>query len=167
VDTERLRPLIYGGTGSRSDEEAQPDFLPDRYEAGTLNSVGIAGLLAALRYLRGETLTRVCHQEQRLMAMLTEPLLRLPRLRLYGPLDPPAQVAVLSFNIEGMDGAEVAFRLDEEYGVLARVGLHCAPRAHRSIGTFPQGTVRLGLGYFSTPEDVEAVCRAIAEIARG
>ncbi|MGQ9555839.1 MAG: aminotransferase class V-fold PLP-dependent enzyme [Anaerolineae bacterium] len=165
VDSERLRPLVYGGTGSRSEEESQPNFLPDRYESGTPNIIGIACLTAALRFLRQETVERVHAHEQQLTTTLLQSLQTIRRVRLYGTLEPEAQVAVVSFNIEGMDGAEVASRLDEEYGIISRVGLHCAPSAHRTIGTFPQGTVRLGLGYFTTPEEIDYVSGAIAAIA--
>ena len=166
VDIERLHPLVYGGTGSRSEEESQPSFLPDRYESGTPNILGIAGLTAAVRFLRQETVERVRAHEQKLTAALLHSLQAIPRVRLYGTLEPVAQVAVVSFNIEGVDAAEVAFRLDKEYGIISRVGLHCAPSAHRTIGTFPQGTVRLGPGYFTTLEEIDYVSGAIAAIAR-
>ena len=165
VDIERLRPLVYGGTGSRSEEEVQPDFLPDRYESGTLNTIGIAGLAAAVRFLRQETVERVHAHERHLTAALLQSLQGIPGVRLYGTLEPEAQVGVVSFTVKGMDGAEVAFRLDDEYGIISRVGLHCAPGAHRTIGTLPQGTVRLGLGYFTTMAEVEAVAGAVAILA--
>lgn len=165
VDTERLRPLVHGGTGSRSEDEAQPDFLPDRYEAGTLNAVGLAGLLAAVRYLRRETVERVREHEQRLTRALLSALAGLPEVTVYGPRDAGEQVAVVSFTVAGTDNAEVARRLDEEHGIMVRAGLHCSPAAHRALGTFPEGTVRLGLGYFNTLAQVEAAVGAVAAIA--
>ncbi|MHB0876020.1 MAG: aminotransferase class V-fold PLP-dependent enzyme [Anaerolineae bacterium] len=167
VDTERLQPLIQGGTGSRSESEDQPDFLPDRYESGTMNVVGIIGLLEAARYLRALTVEEVRKHERRLTATLMEGLAAVPRVRLYGPREADRRVAVVSFTIDGLDVAETAFRLDEEFGIMARAGLHCAPGAHKAIGTFPTGTVRLGLSRFSTAADVDAVVAAIAALAKG
>lgn len=167
VDTERLQPLVLGGTGSRSESEEQPDFLPDRYESGTANVVGIVGLLAAVRYLRGRSVAAVRGHEQRLMAALLESLLALPRVRVYGPRQAERRVGVLSFTIDGLDVAEIGFRLDQDFGIMARSGLHCAPGAHRAIGTFPDGTVRLGLSQFTTDEDIAAVVAAITSLAGG
>jgi cysteine desulfurase / selenocysteine lyase len=167
VDVERLQPLILGGTGSRSESEEQPDFLPDRYESGTANVVGIVGLGEAVRYLRSRTVAAVRAHELALTAALLERLLATPRVRVYGPRRAEQQVGVLSFTVDGLDVAEAGLRLDEEFGIMARSGLHCAPGAHRAIGTFPGGTVRLGLGPFTTMDEVDAVADAIATLASG
>lgn len=166
VDTERLMPLIQGGTGSRSESEEQPDFLPDRYESGTINVVGIAGLLEAARYLRARSVEAVRAHERRLTEALLEGLAAIPGVRLYGPRDPSRRVAVVSLRIDGLDVAEAGFRLAEEFGVLARTGLHCAPGAHRAVGTFPDGTVRVGMGHATTAADVATTLDAIAVLAR-
>lgn len=165
VPLERLRPLTFGGTGSRSEEEFQPAFLPDKFEAGTQNAVGLAGLEAALRYLKEEGVERVRAREEALTAQLLEGLRRIPGVVVYGTGRAEKQVAVVSFNIVGRSCSEVAELLDERYDIACRPGLHCAPAAHRALGTFPAGTVRFSLGPFHTHADVEAAVEAVAQIA--
>jgi len=165
VDTERLLPLVHGGTGSQSELELQPSFLPDRYEAGTLNAVGIAGLLAAVSYVRQTTVERIRAHELSLTRALAHGLRSLRGVSVYGPADTERQVSVVSFTIEGMQASEVAVRLEDEFGILVRSGLHCAPSAHRSLGTYPRGTVRFGLGYFNTEAQVERALEAVAVLA--
>lgn len=160
-----LRPLKEGGTGSESVLERQPDELPDRYEAGTLNSPGIAGLGAAAEFLLAEGIHRVAEHEQALTREALDRLSEVPGLLVYGPKDPDRQVGVISFNLSGVSPAELAYALDEMYGIMVRAGLHCAPQAHRSLGTIDQGTVRASFGYFSTASDVERLARALQDIA--
>lgn len=167
VDLERLRPLVRGGTGSRSESEEQPDFLPDKYESGTLNAVGIAGLGAGVRYILDRGLREIQEHETALTARLLAGLATIPGVTVYGPRDPEQQVPTISFNVVGMEPSEVGQRLDEEYEVLCRVGLHCAPAAHRTIGTFPHGTVRWGLSVFNTESEVDAALDALRHIAKG
>lgn len=167
VDLERLRPLVRGGTGSRSEFEEQPDFLPDKYESGTLNAVGIAGLGAGVHFVLGRGVSEIQEYETALTARLLAGLAAIPKVTVYGPRDPRQQVATISFNVAGMEPSEVGQRLDEEYGVLCRVGLHCAPAAHRTIGTFPHGTVRWGLSVFSTEGEIDAAVEALRHIAKG
>lgn len=166
VSSSQLRPLLHGGTGSRSESEEQPDFLPDRYESGTLNGVGLAGLGAGVRFLLETGVERVREHEVALTRQLLAGLRRIPRVVVYGTGDAERQTATVSFNVEGMEPSEVGLRLDEEFGVLCRVGLHCAPVAHRTIGTFPGGTVRWALGYFNTAADVEGALAALEAIVR-
>jgi selenocysteine lyase/cysteine desulfurase len=165
VDLKRLEPLKRGGTGSRSEMEEQPDFLPDMCESGTANTVGLAGLGAGVRFVLEQGMENIRRHEEALTAQLIEGLRTVPGVTLYGGRDASRQAATVSFNIAGLEPSEVGLQLDEEYGILCRVGLHCAPSAHKTIGTFPTGTVRFGLSYFSTEEEVEAALRAVREMA--
>jgi len=165
VDVERLRPLKRGGTGSNSESEEQPSFLPDKYEAGTLNAVGIAGLGAGARYVLEQGVSRIRRHEEELTACLLSGLRAIPGLQLYGTGDASLQVATVSFNVTDIQPSEVAERLDEEHGVLCRAGLHCAPAAHRTIGTYPRGSVRFGLSYLNTLEQVDAAVEAVRSVA--
>jgi cysteine desulfurase family protein len=164
VDLERLEPLKRGGTGSRSELEEQPDFLPDMCESGTANTVGLAGLGAGVRFVLRQGVESIrCHEEE-LTAQLIEGLQAIPSVTVYGGHDTTRQTATVSFNIAGLEPSEVGLRMDEEYGIMCRVGLHCAPSAHKTIGTFPTGTVRFGLSCFSTEEEVEAALQAVREM---
>jgi cysteine desulfurase/selenocysteine lyase len=165
VDLDRLRPLKRGGTGSYSEFEEQPSFLPDKYEAGTLNAVGIAGLGAGVRYVLEQGVLRVRHHEESLSALLLSGLSAIPGLQLYGTGDASLQVATVSFNVTDMRPSEVVERLDEEHGVLCRAGLHCAPAAHRTIGTYPRGSVRFSLSYLNTIEQVDAAVESVRKLA--
>ena len=165
VPLEEFRPLIRGGTGSRSEWEEQPDFLPDMCESGTPNAVGLAGLEAGVRWVLEQRVDALRAHEMELTQRLLDGLQEIPGVTVYGPQDACLQTAVVSFNIVGMEPSEVGMRLDEEYGIMCRVGLHCAPAAHRTIGTFPAGTVRFALGAFTTREEVDAALRAVARLA--
>jgi cysteine desulfurase family protein len=165
VDLERLRPLKRGGTGSLSEFEQQPDFLPDKYEGGTVNASGIAGLGAGVRFVLEQGIERIRAHEEGLTARLLAGLQEIPHVQVYGTLDAAQQTATVSFNVAGVEPSDVALRLDDEFGVLCRAGLHCAPAAHRTIGTYPRGTVRFGLGYLNTLEEVDAALAAVRQIA--
>ncbi|HNR50757.1 MAG TPA: aminotransferase class V-fold PLP-dependent enzyme [Deltaproteobacteria bacterium] len=160
-----IGPLIHGGTGSRSEFEVQPDFLPDKYESGTPNTIGIAGLHAGIGFVSGVGIDAVRRHEKSLTARLLERLESIDGVRVYGVKDPDRQTAVVSFAVDGMSPSDVSFALDEEYGVMSRPGLHCAPSAHRAIGTFPEGTVRFSAGFFTTREDIDYAADAVAAIA--
>ena len=153
--------LAEGGTGSRSEATEQPDFRPDRYEAGTLNLHGIAGLAAALDHIESNGL--LAEKKRRLTAILIEGLSGLPRVRVLAPTDGSA--LLLSFTIEGVPPDRVAVALERDHGILSRAGLQCAPAAHRYLATFPQGTARLSPGYLNTEEEMEAAVRAVHSIA--
>jgi cysteine desulfurase family protein len=166
VDEKELVPVKRGGTGSRSEQEEHPDFLPDLCESGTPNAVGLAGLLAGLEFVMKVGIEKIRHHEKRLTERLLRGLLEIGGVTVYGPGTAEKQLATVSFNIQGVAPSEVGLRLDEEYGILCRVGLHCAPAAHRTLGTFPEGTVRFGLSYLNREEEVEETLQAIRRIAR-
>ena len=166
VDSTRLQPFKQGGTGSRSEREEQPDFLPDMYESGTLNGVGLAGLEAGVRWILERGVAAIRAQEVALTQQLVDGLRDIPGVTVYGGLDPSRQTATVSFNIAGMEPSEVGLRLDEEYDIMCRVGLHCAPAAHKTLGTFPRGTVRFGLGAFSTAQEVDIGLHGVRQLAQ-
>ena len=162
---DALEPLQRGGTGSRSDREEQPEFLPDRYESGTLNNPGIAGLGAGVQYLLHRGVTDVQAHEQGLLAMFLEGMAGTPGVSTYGPAGATGRTGVLSLNLSGLSCSEAGTQLEDRFGLLTRVGLHCAPLAHRSLGTFPEGTVRFSWGAFTRPGDVRAAARAVRLLA--
>ena len=164
-DISQIQSLMQGGTGSQSEHEQQPEFLPDKFESGTLNLVGIAGLGASINWLEGMGVTNVAAREREITGKLINGLGLIPGVKLFGTLDSGKSTAIVSFTIAGKTVSEVGLRLDEEYGILTRVGLHCAPAAHRTIGSFPEGTVRLAPGIFTTKEDIEITLKAIANIS--
>ncbi len=165
IDAHQLTPLIQGGTGSRSELEIQPDVLPDKFESGTPNGVGIAGLGAGIAWVLERGLAAIHHHELTIAQRLREGLEGLPGVRFHGPGTTP-RTAVHSFTVQGHRVSDLGLRLDEEAGVLARVGLHCAPAAHRTLGTFPEGTVRLAPGPNTTLAEADAVIAAVAKILR-
>jgi selenocysteine lyase/cysteine desulfurase len=166
VDEKELVPVKRGGTGSRSEMEEQPDFLPDLCESGTPNTVGIAGLLAGLDFVMREGVERIRNHEKHLTERLLRGLREIPGVTVYGPGDAHKQLATVSFNIRAMAPSDVGFKLDEEYGILSRVGLHCSPSSHRTLGTFPEGTVRFSLSYLNRLEEVDQALQAVNELAR-
>ena len=165
VSAEEMDPVKRGGTGSRSEWEEQPMFFPDRCESGTPNTVGLAGLRAGVEFVLQQGVEAIRVQEVSLTRRLVAGLLEIPGVTVYGGGDAETQVATVSFNIGGMASSEVGLMLDEEYGIMSRVGLHCAPAAHRTIGTFPVGTVRFGLSYFNTVEEVDTAVGTIRQMA--
>jgi selenocysteine lyase/cysteine desulfurase len=160
-----VEPLSEGGTGSQSEERSMPEEMPEALEAGTLNTPGLAGLAAGVGYLRERGVASIRRAEEEILGYLLPELAAIPGLVLYGPRDPGRRVAVVSFNLEGRDGAHVGFALDELYGIAVRVGLHCAPDAHKTLGSFPAGSVRASFGPFNTLADAEALVRAVRELA--
>lgn len=162
-----IEPLIEGGTGSLSETLKQPDFMPDRFESGTPNVPGVAGLLAGLKFITEKGLEQICQHERKLTDMLIGGLKEIPKVRLYGPGDSGQQTAVVSFNLEDMDCNEVCQRLESEYGVISRSGLHCAPLAHQSMGTLKIGSCRLSPGIFTSEDEIISVVEAIYNIVRG
>jgi len=167
VNSLEMHPLRQGGTGSRSEREVQPDFFPDRFECGTPNAVGIAGLLGAISWIKEQGMDEIKTHEQRLCAELLQGLLSIPGVIVYGPHSAEKQTGVVSFNIQGMEASDVGLCLDDELGILCRVGLHCAPSAHRTLGTLPKGSVRFGIGAFNTIEDIHQAVNAVSQIAKG
>ena len=161
-----LDPLEEGGTGSRSEHEYQPDFLPDKFESGTPNGVGLAGLGDGVQEILDRGVSSVRGREENLTRMLLDGLGALSGLTLYGTKKAADRIAVISFNVEGVAPSEVAMGLEDDYGIMCRPGLQCAPLAHRSMGTFPDGTVRLSPGYFTSEEDISFTIDAVEKIVR-
>ena len=159
-----VEPLIRGGTGSRSESEEMPENLPDGLEAGTPNGPGIAGLGAACRWLAERGIEEVAEQEQQLVRRLAIGLREISGVRLHGWQDNAAQTGILSFTVAGCDNGDLAARLDREHGIMLRPGLHCAPATHRRLGTFPDGTLRAGIGPFNTEADVDALVEAVQQL---
>ena len=145
VDIGRMQPLMRGGTGSNSESETQPDFVPDVFEAGTANVLGLAGLEAGVRWLLEQGLGELRERERELTSRLIAGLFETAKVEVKGTLDAFRQLPVVSFTLAGLDPGEIGFRLDDEFGIAARVGLHCSPRGHKTLGTFPTGTVRFSL----------------------
>lgn len=163
VELEELRQ---GGTGSESDKGAQPRIRPDRYESGTPNTPGIAGLGGALEFLAETGIEEIRKKEKILLNRLWEGLQKLPNLVIYGPDPQKARVPLVSLNVEGITGHKLAFLLDKGFNIAARAGLHCAPDAHRTLGTFKTGALRLSLSYFNSEDDIDAVLDALKRIQK-
>ncbi|MBS4008832.1 MAG: aminotransferase class V-fold PLP-dependent enzyme [Clostridium sp.] len=159
------KPLVEGGTGSKSEDEFQPDFLPDKYESGTQNMPGIAGLAAGVRMISKTGLATIRNQKALLMEALLSGLAEIGGITIYGTKQTAKSVSTVSVNLAGVDCGDLSFMLDQAYGIQTRAGLHCAPLAHKTIGTFPQGTVRFSLGYQNTADDVTAILTALREIS--
>lgn len=160
-----LEPIMRGGTGSASESEYHPGFLPDKYESGTPNTVGLAGLNAGVDFVLTQGIANIRLREEKLTRLLIDGMQKIPHVIFYGCCDAREQAAVVSFNIAGLSSAEVAMKLDEDYEIMCRPGLQCAPRAHQTLGTFPFGTVRLSPGYFTTDDDISLILGAVATIA--
>jgi len=163
-----LDSFIEGGTGSNSDKEEQPSQWPDKFESGTQNYWGLAGLRAAADFLLKTSVEAVRKKEEMLVTVFLKEVSKIKGIKLYG-LPPGAEkdrVAVVSLNLEGKDPSEVGFELDEKYGIMTRVGLHCAPLAHRTIGTHPIGTIRFSFGFYNTPKELETAVKALKEMTK-
>ena len=160
-------PIRSGGTGVFSEVRLQPEQLPYYYEAGTQNTVGIAGLCASAHYILERSVNNIYHEEQKMLQHLIDGLIAIPGVVVYGPHTSPRAAAV-SFNIEGMDCADVAMILESYYDISVRSGLQCAPDTHRMLGTFElNGTVRVSPGLFTKAEEIDAFIKAITEIVNG
>ncbi len=166
-DETFLKPLKYGGTGSYSDKPLQPPFLPDRFESGTLNVAGISGLAAGVAHITAvpgglEGIRR--HKAKLVGYFLQRALQEVEGLVTYAP-EPLIETGVLSFNIRRKAPSAVAKLLGDEYGIMCRSGMHCAPLAHQTMATFPHGTVRFGFGLFNTEEEIDRAVDALRDIA--
>ena len=159
-----LDPIVAGGTGSASDSEYLPDYLPDRFESGTPNLPGIYGWEAALQYVETRGVEALRAHEMALCQRFLEGLSSIEGVALCGTKDLNRRVGVVSVDFLHKDNAEAAFELEMDYGILTRCGLHCAPSAHKTLDTFPRGTVRFSLGFASTEADVDAALCAIRSI---
>lgn len=161
-----IKPLKEGGTGSLSESLVHPDYMPDRLESGTLNTPGIAGLAAGVSFIRNNGLENIRLHEVKLMQALLDGLREIQGVKVYGPEEPAKRVAVVAFNIKDRDCGDVSMNLDLRFGIISRSGLHCAPLAHQTIGTFESGSCRLSPGFFNTMEDIEHAVKAISELSR-
>lgn len=161
----RLEPLISGGTGSASDSGEIPPYLPDRFEAGTMNLPGIAGLGHSIAYIQEQGLDTLFRHEMELTRLLLEGVSNIPRVRVAGIQGLEGRVGVVSLDFLDQDNAAVSMELEREYGILTRCGLHCAPLAHQSLGTYPQGTVRFSPGWATTESEIFTAVKAIEQMA--
>lgn len=160
----KVDPLITGGTGSASDSEVQPDYMPDRFESGTSNMPGIYGFEASTRFIEETGIDAIRSHEIGLTKRFLAGLDEIPGLRIVGPKDPEKRVGVVSIDCLDEDNAEVSYALETQFGILTRCGLHCAPSAHKTLGTFPQGVIRFSLSWFNSEEDVDAAVDALKVI---
>ena len=166
----RLKPVIQGGTGTNSTAEEQPLVMPDGFEAGTHNLPGIAGLCAGIEFVRDRGLAAIHTHEQSLLSQMEQNLKNIPGITIYGPADGAERCSVLSFTASGVDPSQLALELDHGFDIAVRAGLHCAPPAHRTLGTLPAGTVRVSPGWLTTSEEIaffsDAVVQCITKIRR-
>ena len=160
----RLTPLVAGGTGSASDSEELPDWMPDRFESGTPNMPGVYGWEAALGWLENTGIETLENHEKTLSKRFLEGIYGLKNVKLYGATVPEGRTGVFSVGFLNCDNAEAAWRLEREFGILTRCGLHCAPSAHKTLGSFPEGSVRFSTGWANTEADIDAALSAIAAI---
>ena len=165
---DEITPLLSGGTGSISHTEDIPQFMPDRFEPGTMNLPGIFGLHAALSWLKGIGTENIHNKEKRLAQLFLKKIKELDqhgeKIRLIGKESQEGRTAVVSIQTPGRDVSEIAWLLDKNYGIMTRVGLHCAPSAHKTLHTYPTGTVRFSFGYFNTEEEVLLAVKALEEL---
>ena len=160
----QMKPLLCGGTGSISHTEEMPDFLPDKFESGTMNLPGIAGLHAALAYIHEAGMDIIRQKETALTEQFLRGLASISNLRIIGKHETAGRTAVVSVSACALDNSTVAVRLEEEYGILTRVGLHCAPSAHKTLGTFPAGTIRFSFSHWNTAEEIDTALEALHQI---
>ena len=163
---QTLVPLIAGGTGSFSHLETMPTHMPDAFEAGTLNLPGIIGLNEGLSYIESQRMENIHNHELALTQAFLEGLQSIDVVNIIGKQDIQDRTAVVSITIDSMDPASIAYELESTYHIMTRVGLHCAPRAHQTLGTYPEGTVRFSFGYANTLKDVESALSALQRIAK-
>lgn len=162
----QLEPLLEGGTGGDSYREEMPDHLPDALEAGTLNMSGLVGLGAGVEFILKTGLETIREKERSLTKKLLLGLMDMEGVEIYGPLKAEERAALVSFNLKEKASHEVAYLLDQLFGIMVRAGLHCAPQAHQIIGTEKRGAVRVGLSYFNQEEEVEILLKALKKIQR-
>ncbi len=160
-----IEPLISGGTGSISHTEEIPDFMPDRFESGTLNLPGIIGLREGLLYIKELGTDNIRKKEKALTERFLAGIKNLPNIKIIGHGQSCDYCSVVSVQTLNTDCALASDTLDNEYGIMTRVGLHCAPSAHKTLGTYPEGTIRFSFGYFNTEEETDAAIKALEIIS--
>ncbi|MGO9614566.1 MAG: aminotransferase class V-fold PLP-dependent enzyme [Dissulfurispiraceae bacterium] len=158
-DPDDLPPFMRGGTGSLSEQTVHPEFPPDKFEAGTLNTPGYAGLTAGIRFLLERGIENIIEREKKLVQYLIEELSKIDGVVIYCP--DADRVATVSFNIRGATPSDISNYLDEKWSIRCRPGLHCAPEAHKTLNTFPQGTVRFSLSYFNTMQEIDTAIKGL------
>jgi cysteine desulfurase family protein len=163
---KEITPIIVGGTGSQSDRFEQPEMLPDKFEPGTMNIPAILGLKKAIEFIQTVGIKEIYKKEMELTATFLSMAQEIEGVRIIGKKDISDRVAVVSLDFPDSDNAAVAALLDEKYNIMTRCGLHCAPSAHKTLHTYPHGTVRFSFGYFNTMDDVEYVVQAIEEVLK-
>ncbi|MBU6137223.1 aminotransferase class V-fold PLP-dependent enzyme [Clostridium tertium] len=160
------KPFILGGTGSLSHSLEQPDFLPDKFESGTLNMPGIVGLVEGIKFIKNEGINTIYNKNKFLRNHLINEMSNIKDIILYEDINNSNYTSCVSFNINNIDTAELSFALDNDFGIKNRSGLHCAPLAHKTIGSFPSGTVRLSLSYFNEKSDINYTIDCINKILK-
>jgi len=165
-DPESLSPLKEGGTGTNSLNTYQPDVMPDRFEAGTINTVGIVGLGSGIDFINETGIKNIHRKEMDLTEKLLKGLNSIPEIKIYGKLKRESRVAVAAFNIEDMASHELAYILQNEYNIQVRSGLHCAPLLHKNLGTVKQGMVRVSIGYFNKETEIDMFLNIIDNIVK-
>lgn len=163
---EIMEPLVSGGTGSMSDSEEIPPFMPDKFECGTINIPGIFGLNEALKYIEKEGIENIREKEIELTRAFIEGVKTLENVRLVGIEGTEGRTAVVSLDCRDRDNAEISYLLDKDFGIATRCGLHCAPSAHKTLDTFPQGTVRFSFNHFNTEREIQYAIEALDEILK-
>ncbi|MDN5336152.1 MAG: hypothetical protein PWR02_1178 [Synergistales bacterium] len=161
---KKVKPFVEGGTGSFSEKQRQPEAMPDKFEAGTPNLPGIAGLSSALDWIEKTGQNTIRRREEALGARLLEGLQGMKKLTTYGRDTMEGRLAVFAVNPPDGDNGTLAMRLADEWGIETRPGLHCAPLAHKTLGSFPQGALRISVGYFNTEEEIESVLKALESL---
>lgn len=164
--SNKITSIIEGGTGSLSESETQPDYMPDKFESGTLNIPGIYGLNASLKYLNKVGIKSIEEKERELTALFLDGALNIPKAHIAGIKGIENRTSTISINFRDFDNSEIAFLLDKEFGIMTRVGLHCAPSAHKTLKTFPSGTVRFSFGHFNTEEEVKYTLDSINKVLK-
>jgi cysteine desulfurase family protein len=162
---EIVKPFIEGGTGSFSEEEIQPSYMPDKFESGTPNIPGIYGLNVALKYINERGIENMYEHEMKLMDVFLKELIKINEIKVIGRSDLKNRMAVCSVDFFNQDNGEIAYLLSKEYGISTRCGLHCAPSAHKTLNTFPNGTVRFSIGHANTLEEIEKAIEAIKTLS--
>lgn len=160
-----LKEIFQGGTGSKSDRIIQPEMMPDRYESGTLNTPGIAGLGAGIKFIFARGREEIRNHEASLTRYMLDELSGIRGVTLYGPKDASLQAPVISLNLDGYDSSEAAYLLDHDFDIAVRPGIHCSPLAHKTIGTLERGTVRFSIGYFNTKKDIDRALDALYRLS--
>jgi len=163
---DKIEPIITGGTGSRSNEFEQPDFLPDKFESGTMNIPAILGLRKAVEYITNTGIEKLSEKKMLITSAFLSKINSIDSIEIIGKKDISNRVSVVSIDFKGRDNAEIAHTLDNTYGIMTRCGLHCAPAAHKTLGTYPRGTVRFSFGCFNTMDEVEYIIESIKEILK-